>query len=132
MTHSILVVDDEADLLNLVGFNLKKAGFSVLTAANGNSALQHVWDSSPDLIILDLMLPDLSGFDICKAIKKKAETRHIPILFLTARSAEMDRIKGFELGAEDYVVKPCWPAHSLPPVGLLPLGALRLPPIPGR
>jgi two-component system, OmpR family, phosphate regulon response regulator PhoB len=107
--NRILVVDDETDLVNLVAFNLKKAGFDVITAFDGKLALQQVWDFLPDLIILDLMLPDHSGFDICKEIKKREETRHIPIIFLTARSAESDRITGFEVGAEDYVVKPFSP-----------------------
>ena len=107
--NRILVVDDETDLVNLVAFNLKKAGFEVITAFDGKVALQQVWDYLPDLIILDLMLPDHSGFDICKEIKKREETRRIPIIFLTARSAEADRITGFEAGAEDYVVKPFSP-----------------------
>jgi two-component system, OmpR family, phosphate regulon response regulator PhoB len=107
--HRILVVDDETDLVNLVAFNLKKSGFEVVTAYDGKVALQQVWDTVPDLIILDLMLPDHSGFDICKEIKKREETRRIPIIFLTARSAEADRITGFEAGADDYVVKPFSP-----------------------
>jgi two-component system, OmpR family, phosphate regulon response regulator PhoB len=140
MTHRILVVDDEIDLLHLVAFNLKKAGFEVLTANNGTTALQQVWEHTPDLIVLDLMLPDLSGFDVCKALKKRPETQHVPILFLTARSAEQDRITGFELGAEDYVVKPFSPkelvlrakallARTHPATGqLVHMGTIRLNP----
>jgi two-component system, OmpR family, phosphate regulon response regulator PhoB len=109
LPQRILVVDDEIDLVNLVAFNLRKAGFEVITAFDGTMALQQVWDHLPDLIILDLMLPDHSGFDICRDIKQRPETRHIPVILLTARSAEQDRITGFEIGAEDYVVKPFSP-----------------------
>lgn len=108
-TQRILIVDDETDLVNLVAFNLKRSGFEVITAFDGKTALQQVWDHVPDLIILDLMLPDHSGFDICKEIKQRTETRQIPIIFLTARSAEQDRITGFEVGGDDYVVKPFSP-----------------------
>lgn len=109
MKPRILVVDDEHDLVNLVRYNLQKEGYEVLFAYDGTTAVQLIWDSKPDLIILDLMLPDQSGFDICKKIKAEESTRKIPVIMLTARSSENDRITGFESGAEDYVVKPFSP-----------------------
>lgn len=110
MTKStILVVDDEHDLVNLVRYNLEKEGYEVICAYDGTSASQLAWEKHPDLIVLDLMLPDRSGYDICKEIKGHEKTRSIPVIMLTARSSERDRITGFESGAEDYVVKPFSP-----------------------
>lgn len=104
--NPILVVDDETDLVNLVRYNLQKEGYEVLCAYDGLSVLNLVWEKQPSLIILDLMLPDRSGYDICREIKREDRIRHIPVIMLTARSAEQDRVQGFECGAEDYVVKP--------------------------
>lgn len=106
---TILVVDDEKDLVNLVRYNLQKEDYNVICAYDGLSVLDLVWAKRPDLIILDLMLPDRSGIDICQEIKQHVQLKHIPIIMLTARSSEYDRIKGFESGAEDYVVKPFSP-----------------------
>lgn len=106
---TILVVDDEDDLMNLVRYNLVKEGYKVVTAADGRTAMEQVWAHRPDLIVLDLMLPDRSGVDICRDIKNDEGTQKIPIIMLTARSSETDRITGFEAGAEDYVVKPFSP-----------------------
>lgn len=106
---TILVVDDEADLLRLVRYNLLKEGFTVLCAEDGAQAYQLLADNTPDLMILDLMLPDKSGVELCTELKTQAETAKIPIIMLTARSSEQDRIHGFEAGAEDYVVKPFSP-----------------------
>jgi two-component system, OmpR family, phosphate regulon response regulator PhoB len=102
----ILVVDDETDLLQLVRYNLLKEGFEVFCAADGKTALELAWGKRPDLIILDWMLPDYSGLDICNLLKKELDLKKIPIIMLTARSSEQDRVSGFESGAEDYVVKP--------------------------
>jgi DNA-binding response OmpR family regulator len=109
MKPRILVVDDEHDLVNLVRYNLQKEGYDVLVAYDGSTAIKLIWDTLPDLIILDLMLPDQSGVDICKKIKADEGVRKIPVIMLTARSSEHDRISGFESGAEDYVVKPFSP-----------------------
>lgn len=109
MKPTILVVDDEHDLVNLVRYNLQKEGYDVLCAYDGSTALELVWSKRPDLIVLDLMLPDKSGFDICRQIKAEETYRKIPIIMLTARSSEHDRVSGFEAGAEDYVVKPFSP-----------------------
>jgi DNA-binding response OmpR family regulator len=105
----ILVVDDEVDLVNLLRYNLEKEGYQVETAFDGTTALAKITETLPDLIILDLMLPDRSGYDICRFIKRQPLTEAIPVIMLTARSAEFDRIQGFESGAEDYVVKPFSP-----------------------
>ena len=107
--ETILVVDDEKDILDLVSYNLEQEGFKILKAANGPSALKAAEKELPDLIVLDLMLPKLSGTEVCKLLKKKKETSEIPIIMLTAKTEEIDRVLGFELGADDYVTKPFSP-----------------------
>jgi two-component system phosphate regulon response regulator PhoB len=107
-TH-ILVVDDEPDLLELVRFNLTQAGFSVETAGSGAEALERLRLSPPHLLILDLMLPDLSGTEICRRLRRDKELADLPIIMLTAKSEEIDRVVGLELGADDYVTKPFSP-----------------------
>ena len=102
----VLIVDDEKDLCALLEFNLRQAGFRTTLALSGREALDRARTAGPDLMILDLNLPDISGFDICRQIKADSTTQAIPIIMLTARIAETDRIKGFELGADDYVPKP--------------------------
>ncbi len=109
MSHRILVVDDEPDLLELVRFNLSQAGFQVETATTGREALERLEASPPDLIVLDLMLPDVSGNDICRQVRSDPALAEIPIVMLTAKSEELDRVVGFELGADDYVPKPFSP-----------------------
>lgn len=106
MSSRILVVDDEADLLALVEYNLQQGGYAVATAKDGASALAEVKRQRPDLIVLDVQLPDVLGTDVCKRLRRDPDTRAIPILMLTARGEEIDRVVGFELGADDYVVKP--------------------------
>ena len=106
MTETILIVDDEDDLRRLVDFTLRSAGYETLQAATGSEALSLLKHHSPNLIILDLMLPDIQGTDICRQLKQAPETRHIPVLILSARGEEIDRVVGFEIGADDYVVKP--------------------------
>jgi DNA-binding response OmpR family regulator len=106
MKPKILVVDDEPDLLELIEVNFTAAGFAVLFAANGREALRQAREQAPDLILLDVMLPELDGLEVCKILRQDASTGRIPILMLTARAAEIDRILGLELGADDYVTKP--------------------------
>ncbi len=107
--ESILVVEDEKDIVDLIEYHLKQSGFSVITALDGRSGLERARREHPSLIILDLMLPEMDGKDICRALKSNSSTQSIPILMLTAKSEEVDRIVGFELGADDYVAKPFSP-----------------------
>lgn len=109
MTDRILIVDDEDDLLELMAFNLESNGFEVITAKTGAEALQLARTVKPDLILLDLMLPDIQGTEVCRALKADDETQLIPVIMVTARGEEIDRVVGFELGADDYVVKPFSP-----------------------
>jgi len=107
----VLVVDDEPDIVALVAYHLAKAGFRVSTATNGRDALDQAKREIPALVVLDLMLPGLSGFDILEAIRRNDETRAIAVLMLTARRDEPDRIRGLSLGADDYLTKPFSPAE---------------------
>lgn len=109
MKSKILVVDDEPDVIELVRYNLNLAGFDVETAENGSEALLKARTVKPDLIILDLMLPEIDGLEVCKLLRRDAKTSTIPIIMLTAKAAEIDRIVGLELGADDYVTKPFSP-----------------------
>ncbi len=109
MATRILVVDDEPDLLELVRFNLAQEGFDVETAASGEDALARIRRSPPDLLILDLLLPDVAGTEICRRLRGDASLRELPVIMLTARSEEIDRVVGLELGADDYVTKPFSP-----------------------
>lgn len=102
----ILVVDDEEHIVELIKFNLEKNGYKVVTAFNGNDAIKLASDEKPDLIVLDLMLPGIDGIEICKILKRDENTEKIPIIMLTARGEETDKILGLELGADDYVTKP--------------------------
>ncbi len=103
---AILIVDDERDLLSVLDFNLRQAGFETLLAASGAEALAQVRRRVPDLVLLDLMLPDVSGTEVCRALKSDPRTRQVPVMMLTAKGDEVDKVVGFELGAEDYVTKP--------------------------
>src|SRR3990172_3868156 len=105
----ILVVDDEKDILTLLEYNLKKAGFKVISAQDGPDALALSKKEKPDLIILDIMLPGMEGTEVCKILKGEEGTRHIPIIMLTAKGEEIDRIVEFELGAADFILKPFSP-----------------------
>ena len=109
MPQTVLVVDDERDIVELVRHHLQQAGFRVLTAADGRQALEAARRETPDLIVLDVMLPALSGMEVARLIRQDEKTRRIPILMLTARGDEVDRVVGFEIGADDYVVKPFSP-----------------------
>jgi two-component system phosphate regulon response regulator PhoB len=105
----ILVVDDEPEAVELVEFNLKQAGYSVVTAADGAEALNKARATQPSLIVLDLMLPEVDGLEVCKMLRRDPATTGIPIVMLTAKAAEIDRVLGLELGADDYVTKPFSP-----------------------
>lgn len=102
----ILVIEDERDLQQVLAYNLRREGHEVIQALDGSEGLRIARLQKPDMVLLDLMLPDLPGTEVCKALKAEASTREIPILMLTAKGEEIDRVLGFELGAEDYVVKP--------------------------
>jgi two-component system, OmpR family, phosphate regulon response regulator PhoB len=102
----VLLIDDEHDLLTLLDFNLRAAGFETLLAPSGEVALAHLRQRIPDLILLDLMLPDISGFELHRRMKADPRTSHVPVIMVTAKGAEVDRVVGFELGVEDYVTKP--------------------------
>jgi two-component system phosphate regulon response regulator PhoB len=102
----ILVVEDETDLQQVLAYNLRQAGHEVETAATGEAALALVRQRTPELMVLDLMLPGMTGIEVCRVIKSDPGTRHVAVLILTAKGAEIDRVVGFELGADDYVVKP--------------------------
>ncbi|MGE5484044.1 MAG: response regulator [Ignavibacteriales bacterium] len=103
MAHKILVVDDEKPIASIIQFNLQKEGFEVLVANDGETAVTMVDSGSPDLVILDIMLPKMDGFEVCRLIRQKSR---VPIIFLTAREQEIDKVVGLELGADDYVTKP--------------------------
>jgi two-component system phosphate regulon response regulator PhoB len=105
----ILAVDDEEDILELIQFNLNREGYKVSTATSGEDALRKVYSKKPDLILLDLMLPDLDGFAVARKLKDDPKKRHIPIIMLTAKGEESDIVTGLELGADDYIVKPFSP-----------------------
>lgn len=109
----ILVVDDEPDILNLLDYNLRKAGFKVLSAKDGPEAIDTARLKRPDLILLDIMLPNMEGTDVLKRLKTFDSTRHIPVIMLTAKGEEVDKIIGFELGAEDYITKPFSPRELI-------------------
>lgn len=107
--NHLLVVEDEPDIAEVLQYNLEKEGFEVEVAHRGDTALEAIRRTPPDLLILDLMLPGLDGLELTRALKRDAETSRIPILMLTAKGEEVDRIVGFELGADDYIAKPFSP-----------------------
>jgi two-component system phosphate regulon response regulator PhoB len=129
----ILVVEDEADLRQVLEYNLRDAGHEVVTFSEGRKAVTWAAEETVDLVLLDLMLPDISGLEVCRSLKANPRTREVPVVMVTARGEEIDRVVGFELGADDYVVKPfsvrelllrlravlrrgALPADELPPV----------------
>src|SRR6202167_959646 len=102
----IVLIEDDPDLYTLIQYNLEKEGFTLAGSQTGKGAIELCRRERPDLVILDIMLPDSDGLDICKGIRAHPELQHIPVIFLTARASETDRIVGLELGANDYIVKP--------------------------
>jgi phosphate regulon transcriptional regulator PhoB len=128
----VLIVEDDRDIVELVRYNLEKEGFQVLAAGDGTAGLVQLRKSPPDLLVLDLMLPKLSGLEICKEIRRNASLNRLPILMLTARGEEADRVVGLELGADDYVTKPFSPRELVARVKALlrrvePAGAVDKP-----
>ncbi|MGA2542055.1 MAG: response regulator [Verrucomicrobiota bacterium] len=113
MKTKILVVDDEPDALELIEVNLKGAGFDVVSAGNGRQALEKARATLPALILLDVMLPEVDGLEVCKSLRRDPKTAFIPIIMLTARAAEIDRVVGLELGADDYMTKPFSPRELI-------------------
>jgi len=111
--NRILVVDDEEDILNLLDYTLSRAGFEVFKATDGPEALEMALTKAPSLIVLDIMLPDMEGTDVLKRLKDNGVTRGIPVIMLTAKGDEIDKIVGLELGAEDYVTKPFSPREFI-------------------
>ncbi|MFA5351358.1 MAG: response regulator transcription factor, partial [Candidatus Omnitrophota bacterium] len=109
MKEKILIIEDEKDIVKMLEYNLKKEGFQVISSRDGEEALDMAVRDNPDLVILDLMLPGLDGLEVCKILKKEAKTAQIPIIMLTAKSQESDKVVGLELGADDYVTKPFSP-----------------------
>lgn len=105
MAH-IIVIEDEADLQSVLEYNLKQAGHTVSVAGRGQEGLRLAQQQKPDLVLLDLMLPDIAGTEVCRTLKSNTETKSIPVVMVTARGEEIDRVVGFEIGADDYVVKP--------------------------
>lgn len=106
MPKKILVVDDEKDIGEMLKYNLEKEGYTVLTALNGVRGLEEAQKKKPDLILLDIMMPEMDGWDVCKQLMRDEKTATIPVIFLTAKGSEVDEIVGLELGADDYIVKP--------------------------
>ena len=109
MKEKVLIVDDEKDIVKMLDYNLKKEGFRTTFAYNGEKAFETAKKERPDIIILDVMLPGMDGLEVCKALKKEAGTCSIPIIMLTAKTQESDKVVGLELGADDYVTKPFSP-----------------------
>ncbi len=106
MATRILIAEDEKDIVELIAFNMEKEGFQVLKAYNGETALELARSGRPDLLLLDLMLPGIPGLDLCRVLRKDPRTASLPIIMVTAKGEEMDRVLGLEMGADDYVTKP--------------------------
>ncbi|OIO33845.1 MAG: DNA-binding response regulator [Candidatus Omnitrophica bacterium CG1_02_40_15] len=111
--EKILIIEDEKDIVKMLDYNLKKEGFKALSANNGEDGLDIARKENPDLILLDLMLPEMDGLEVCKAVKNDTKTAHIPIIILTAKAQEADKIVGLELGADDYMTKPFSPRELI-------------------
>lgn len=108
-----MVVDDEKSIVELIKFNLEREGFQVLTAFDGNEALAKAREKKPELIILDVMLPGIDGIEICRSLSRDLSTRQIPIIMLSARTEELDKVLGLEMGADDYITKPFSPRELI-------------------
>jgi len=113
MKEKILIVDDEKDIVKMLDYNLKKEGFRTISASDGEGALDAAVREHPDLIVLDLMLPGIDGLEVCKTLKKEGKTASIPIIMLTAKTQETEKIVGLELGADDYITKPFSPRELI-------------------
>jgi two-component system phosphate regulon response regulator PhoB len=128
MSHRVLVVDDEPDITGLVAYHLARAGYRVSTAANGTEALRAAREERPDAVVLDLMLPGASGYDVLQELRRMDETREVGVILLTSRRDEVDRIRGLSLGADDYLTKPFSPAELTLRVGAI-LRRIAAPPV---
>ena len=139
MVRKILVVDDEAVLAETIAYNLEQAGYQVTTASDGASALEAARSETPDLVILDIMLPEMDGLEVCRQLRRESNTSTTPIMMLTAKGDEIDKVVGLEVGADDYVTKPFGRRELLarvrallrrrqPQTNLLRFGALSLDP----
>jgi two-component system, OmpR family, alkaline phosphatase synthesis response regulator PhoP len=113
MKETVLIVEDEKDIIRMLEYNLKKEGFKTISVNDGEDAIDSSISRSPDLIILDLMLPGIDGLEVCKTIKSNSKTASIPIIMLTAKSQESDKVVGLELGADDYITKPFSPRELI-------------------
>jgi len=113
MTKSILIIEDESDILHLIDWHLRSEGYITYSAADGAAGLAAAAGKIPDLILLDLILPGMDGLEVCKSLQRNEKTREIPVVMLTARGEEVDRIVGLELGADDYIVKPFSPRELI-------------------
>ena len=138
--YQILVVDDEQDILDLLSYNLYIEGFNVTTATDGEEALKKISVKSFDLVVMDLMMPGIQGMELCRILRNDPRTEHLPIIMLTAKTEEVDRILGLEMGADDYITKPFSPrellarirvvlrrsARSIPDIKIVTAGELRI------
>jgi two-component system alkaline phosphatase synthesis response regulator PhoP len=113
MKETILIVEDEKDIVKMLEYNLKKEGFEILSVRNGEDAIESANKEHPDIVILDLMLPGIDGLEVCKSLKNNTKTATIPIIMLTAKSQESDKVVGLELGADDYMTKPFSPRELI-------------------
>jgi two-component system alkaline phosphatase synthesis response regulator PhoP len=113
MKNTILIVEDEKDIVKMLEYNLKKEGFKTLSVRNGEAAIEAAKSERPELVILDLMLPGMDGLEVCKTLKTDSKTSSIPIIMLTAKSQESDKVVGLELGADDYITKPFSPRELI-------------------
>jgi two-component system phosphate regulon response regulator PhoB len=128
LSHRVLVVDDEPDITGLVAYHLARAGYRVSTASNGTEALRAAREERPDAVVLDLMLPGASGYDVLQELRRMDETREVGVILLTSRRDEVDRIRGLSLGADDYLTKPFSPAELTLRVGAI-LRRIAAPPV---
>ena len=110
MSH-ILIIEDDPSLVELLRYNLENEGFEVSIARDGEEGLESIATQAPDLVVLDWMLPNVSGIEVCRQLRQKSETRSMPVIMLTAKGEESDRLRGLETGADDYIVKPFSPAE---------------------
>ncbi|MBW3552356.1 MAG: response regulator transcription factor [Gemmatimonadetes bacterium] len=129
-TAQVLVVEDERDIAALVAYHLTKEGFRVRTVGSGDDALEAVRNERPDLVVLDLMLPEMSGYEVLQEMRRRPELQEVPVVVLTARRGEADRIKGLELGADDYLTKPFSPQELVLRIGAV-LRRARAAPVSG-
>ncbi len=113
MATTILIVDDEREIRELLRYNLERQGYQVLTAQDGEEGLARIFATHPDLVLLDLLLPGLNGLEVLRELRQEPSTRELPVLLLTARGAEMDKLLGFERGADDYITKPFSPREVI-------------------